>query len=1184
MFSVSSHLRRRQLPLSSDGQSNNSDSRPACVSNPVNAIESGFVSQIPRQLLLASLTLFVACTGPLRAAPGETTLISRGDVSLTQTPTGLAPRGVLDRHGGSNVSRDGLTVFASKSGLGGYAQDSLSEVLLFNSQIFLHDPATGETKLLSQTASGRVGDGSSHNPAITPDGRYVVYTTEAKNLSNTTEYTEGHVIYLDRQSGVSEVIAATNSPSIAAPQISADGNIVVYVGSSDDARQRPAYAYNRSTQTTIRIDRSVDGGDPRQGISYSNSAIRPAVVISANGRFVAYESYADNIVVPDTNDNRDVFVFDLQTLRTERISVDGLGNQGNAYSYAPSLSRDGRFVAYASYSDNIVAGDTNNTGDIFVYDRQTQVPTRVSVSSSGVQGNSFSSASAISEDGRYVTFLSRASNLVAGDSNGFHDVFLHDRTNGATELISKSPSGEVSDARSSAVAISADGRYVTFQSSAQNLTGGDDGDTDKLFVHDRDVGRNLSVGVYSSDYGIPAEIPGFSGSRVDSISEDGSVILFESKSENIVSVDPARANRGLLWTYAWDALTNSIEVVAPAHGRFTSWPLISPEGDFIARVGEGDQVQLINRSSGAVKVLNRLPGGELLKECRIDSISRNGYFVGMTCSVDEDPFDRIDEYESIVVDTANNDIEVIRGYSPHLNDNGRYFVFGYSGGDLDARVTNDKTHLYVQDRVAGTTELISLSTGGEVSDGSSYSPDISADGRYVVFASEGSNLAQYSGAGRFQPRVFLHDRLTGSTSVICKNTNDRAVNGPCYAPTISADGNRISYVSKASNIVAEDSNGFESDVFLFDRRTGTTQIISISSAGTQSPARSASYAAAISDNGQFVAFTSQAELVPADNWPVVDVYLHEIAADTGSGTAYFSIAPVRVDESAGSARVVVTLNPISTEASSVKLATQSGTATRGADFYGTFRTLSFPAGSATASVDIEILNDTLVESDESFDVRLFGSSGETEIAEERATIRIVDDDSDNSEQVFSDVPTDYPGYEEIQRFHAAGIAGRCGESPLRFCPDNYLRRDVMVLWLGRSKYGATFQPPTATGRRYTDVPADFWAAEWLELADRDRVYRGCGDFSTACPTQSMTRAQLAVFTVIARYGRDYPLPEATGMFSDIAPSFWAARYIELLARDGVVIDGCSDSGDNFCPSSIASRGVAAAWLVRAFGF
>jgi len=1183
VLSISSHLRRRLRVFIPDRQSDNLNSRPGCVISPVLTKGVAGDGQISRQFLFASLISLAALSGQLQAAPGETTLISRGDVSLTPTPTGLAPRDLPDRHGGSNVSRDGLTVFAAKSALSGYAQDSLSEAVLDSSQIFLHDPATGETTLLSQTVGGRVGDGSSHNPAITPDGRYVVYTTEAKNLSNTTEYTEGHVIFLDRQSGVNEVIAATNSPRIAAPQISADGNVVIYVGSSESARQRPALAYIRSTQTTVRIDRAADGGDPEQGISYSNSAIRPPVVISANGRFVAYESYADNIILPDTNNNRDVFVFDLQTLRTERISVDRSGNQGNSYSFSPSISRDGRFVTYSSYADNIVTGDTNDTGDVFVYDRQTKVPTRISVSSSGGQANNLSSGSAISEDGRYVTFLSSASNLAAGDSNGVRDVYVHDRTDGSTELISKSPSGEVSDARSSAVALSADGRYVTFQSTAQNLSGGDDGDTNKLFLHDRNSGRNLSVGVYSSNYAIPADIPGNSGSSVDSITEDGSVILFESKSENIVSVDPDRANRGLLWTYAWDALTNSIEVVAPAHGRFTSWPRISPEGGFIAKIGEGDQVQLIDRSSGAVKVLNRLANGELLKECRIDSISRNGSYVGITCNVDDDPFDRIDEYESMVVNTASNEIEVIPGYSPQLSDDGRYVVFGFTGNSLDSRANNDKTHLYVEDRVAGTTELISLNATGEIANGSSFTADISADGRFVVFASEASNLTPISGAGRFQPRVFLHDRLSGSTSLICKNTNDRAVNGPCYSPKISADGNRISYSSRATNIIAEDRNGTENDVFLFDRRTGKSQIVSVSSSGMQSQARSASHSAVISDNGQFVAFTSQAELIPTDNWPVNDVYLHEIATDTGGDTAYFSVAPVRVDESAGSVRVVVTLDPISTAASSVKLATQSGSATKGADFYGTFRTLNFPAGTAMASVDIEILNDTLVESDESFDVRLFGASGETEIATERAAIKIVDDDSNNDDQVFSDVPADHPGYEEIQRFHVAGIAGRCGVSPLRFCPDNYLRRDVMTLWLGRSKYGASFQPPGATGRRYTDVAADFWAADWMELADRDRVYRGCGDFSTACPTESMTRAQLAVFTVIARYGRDYPLPEATGIFSDIAPSFWAARHIEQLARDGVITGGCSDSGDRFCPSEVASRSVAAVWLVRAFG-
>jgi len=1178
-------------PDNKHSDTDDADGEPRSVKtkNPDPGREPTFHRRFPNQILLVFVTPLLTAyliTTPLQAAPGETTLVSRGDPSLTPVLTGAGPR---DRFGlrVSSPSLTGVSVFASRSKLSGYAQEAISRQYQDLYQIYLHDPATARTELISQTASGRAGDASSHNPAITADGRFVVYATEAKNFVDTPDHGEGYVLVLDRQTGETELIGATVRPRYSSPQISADGAVVIFTARGTDASTH-LYAYYRSTQTTVRVDRSMDGDYPNSGVGDGIYGGNSPIGISGDGRFVSYLSRADNIVPADTNGDTDVFVADLQTLSTERVSVSTSGTQGDNNSTNAAISKDGRFVTFTSYAENLVSDDTNGKGDVFVYDRQTGEQTRISESTAGEQADDNSLAASISADGRFVTFQSNAQNLIENDPYRFTDIFLHDRTTGTTELISKSATGEITTAMSGGGAISEDGRYVSFSSPAENLVPGDDSRNRKLIIHDRNSGLNVNADVYSIDYVVPTEIPAKNLSTVKALTEDASVVLFETRSTNVVNVESADP----AWTrvYAFDTRTNAIEVLGPAHGQNTGYPVISPEGNFVALVNANRQVQLTDRRDGLISILSQFPDGDPRYNCRPESISRNGEFVAMSCNVVSN--DRFDPRKSMLVDTANNEIEQypgvwvdsVRHRSVQLSDSGRYVVFRYSGGELDSRVTDDKPHLYVQDRVADTIELISLSTSGDVSNGEEFQADISADGRYVVFESEGSNLAAYSGAGRFQPRVFLRDRLSGSTSLICRNINNRAVNGPCRKPTISADGNRISYSSTASNIVADDRNGSDSDVFLYERTTGITKIVSVSSDGTQSQARSDSQDPIISGNGKFVAFGSQAGLVAADKWVLGDVYLRELELSDGDGTGYFSARPVIVAEDAGVARVVVSLDPVSNDASSVTIATQSGTAMKGADFYGTSRTLNFPAGTATASIDIDILNDTVVESDESFAVRLFRATGTTQIAEEYATVRIIDDDGDNGDPVYSDVPADYPGFDEILRFYEAGIAGRCGESPLRFCPDNYLRRDVMALWLGRAKYGANFQPPSATGRRYTDVPANFWAAGWLELADRDRVYRGCGDFSTACPSQSMTRAQLAVYTVYARYGRNYPLPAATGIFSDIPPTFWAARHIEQLARDGVIIDGCNESNDRFCPSAVASRSTAAVWTVRAFGF
>jgi Tol biopolymer transport system component len=159
-----------------------------------------------------------------------------------------------------------------------------------------------------------------------------------------------------------------------------------------------------------------------QGLGYSDD---PA--LSADGRYVAFSSEASNLVPGDTNDTYDVFVRDQQTGTTSRVSVSGTGEQGSDYSYDPAISADGRYVTFASGAWNLVPGDTNDTTDVFVRDRRTGTTGRVSVSGTGEQGNGESFSPVLSADGRYVAFDSDASNLVPGDTNDTNDVFVRDR-------------------------------------------------------------------------------------------------------------------------------------------------------------------------------------------------------------------------------------------------------------------------------------------------------------------------------------------------------------------------------------------------------------------------------------------------------------------------------------------------------------------------------------------------------------------------------------------------------------------------------------------------------------------------------------------------------------------------------------------------------------------------------------
>src|SRR5437660_5099931 len=238
-------------------------------------------------------------------------------------------------------------------------------------------------------------------------------------------------------------------------------------------------------QTTVRVSVASDGTE--------GNDVSLGSALSADGRFVAFDSAATDLVAGDTNLVSDVFVHDRQTGTTERVSVASDGAQGNgssgllSFAFPPGLSADGRFVAFVSFATNLVAGDTNGATDVFVHDRQTGTTERVSVASDGTQGNAASAGFALSADGRFVAFHSTATNLVAGDTNGATDVFVHDRQTGTTERVSVDSDGTQGNGPSAGAALSADGGLVAFHGTATNLVAGDANGAYDVFVHDRAV-------------------------------------------------------------------------------------------------------------------------------------------------------------------------------------------------------------------------------------------------------------------------------------------------------------------------------------------------------------------------------------------------------------------------------------------------------------------------------------------------------------------------------------------------------------------------------------------------------------------------------------------------------------------------------------------------------------------------
>lgn len=255
--------------------------------------------------------------------------------------------------------------------------------------------------------------------------------------------------------------------------------------------------------------------------------------ISADGRYVTFTSEADNLVDADTNGFGDVFLHDMKTSTTELISVATDGQSANELSFWPSVSEDGRYVAFMSNASDLISVDINNTWDIFLRDRKAGTTSLASFAYDHTQTNSQSEYPMISANGRYIAFASDATNIVSDDTNGYRDVFEYDRVTGKTMRVSLSSDGTQTDngTQMFALSISANGKYVAFASLATTLVPDDTNAAWDIFVHDSDTGETTRVSV--SNGGVQAD----QGSYGVSISSDGRYVAFGSNATNLVSGD-----------------------------------------------------------------------------------------------------------------------------------------------------------------------------------------------------------------------------------------------------------------------------------------------------------------------------------------------------------------------------------------------------------------------------------------------------------------------------------------------------------------------------------------------------------------------------------------------------------------------------------------------------------------------
>jgi WD40-like Beta Propeller Repeat len=366
-----------------------------------------------------------------------------------------------------------------------------------------------------------------------------------------------------------------------------------------------------------------------------------------------------------------------------------MGAQGNDDSGFADASRDGRYVAFGSDASNLVSGDTNGFGDVFVRDRRKHTTTRVSVDSAGGQANNASLLPAISADGRYVAFASGASNLDPRDGDFDLDVFVRDRLRGTTELVSVNGAGQALDGESSGFDMSADGRYVAFASAAANVVPGDTNDQPDVFV--RDLRRSTTERVSLGTAGAQGDGPAGQGPKAVAIDASGRFVAFDSYATNLVPGDT----------------NDSGDVFVRDRARGTT-ERVDTEGAFLGALSADGRHVLFNSFDA----------------------DHPGVFL-------HDRWSR--QTERVDVNDAGEPA-VGLGFGGALSANGRLAAFASDAPNLVADDGNAFTDAFVRDTRARTTVRVSEPAGGGVPDFNSYPNAFTADGRVLFLESGASNL------------------------------------------------------------------------------------------------------------------------------------------------------------------------------------------------------------------------------------------------------------------------------------------------------------------------------------------------------------------------------------------------------------------------------------------------------------
>lgn len=891
------------------------------------------------------ITLLLLLSG-LPAAAGPVTLLSRAD---PDRPSGTAG-GASEALG---ISSDGRYVLLQSNAdnlLAGMTDANAGE------NLFLYDRMAGTTVLVSHAAGdpATTADVEVTNAVLSADGRWVAFTSRATNLvagqveGTQTLLTAPDVFLWDRDSGLVSLVshqpglpltAAGNCWIYTGLGISADGNRIVFgsgaqnlvAGQSDGISTNDVFLYDRATDTNTLVSHATGNATAATGGALES-------ILSADGGWVAFSSLDPNLVAGqiDTNGDSDLFLYSQATGTNVLMShaagapaTTGDHGSGTFQSSLPifSISADGSQIAYWSDATNLVAGqaDANSAGDLFLYDRAAGTNTLIS-HASGVAtnaGNQGSWEPALSADGNFVTYVSDASDLVAGDTNGWWDVFVYDRIAGTNTLVSRRDAGTPADRYSYDPRISADGAWIGFESTAGNLVPGQIGASPNgnAFLWSRASGTVTLL----------SRTPGSTATAADGgvlqMSADASWIALESdfalaagisdfnalpdvflyeRATGMNSLVTARA--GAVSASAGGQIAYDATTVMSNDGRLVAFTSAAP--NLLGVTSDGNNtadIFLADRITGTVKLVSHASGSpttagdDLSTAPRISTDGSVVVFLSDATDLTSSPgslsfagqlylYDRSTGGITLVSHAAASSSTPAAGAvagSGHYatSGDGRWIAFAYSGALVAGQVDgNGGGDIFLYDRTTGANTLVSHAASSplQTANNVSSAPSISADGRYIAFVSSASNLVPaQAGAGG----IFLFDQVTG--------TMTRASASGSSPIALSADGRWVLFTSNATNVVpGQVDTNTATDVFLWDRVSGSTLLVSHTPASATAAGNAQSNLGgflstfnaswpSLSADGRWVAFYSEAtNLVSGQTGNAGGVYLFDRIAGT----------------------------------------------------------------------------------------------------------------------------------------------------------------------------------------------------------------------------------------------------------------------------------------------------------------